>query len=92
MNITEIKVRSIFNADITNMRAKVSITLDDALAIHDIKVIQGPDRLFVAIPSSRDDNGAFRDVAHPISRQTRDELETAVLKAYEDFKSNLKEG
>lgn len=53
------------------------------LAIHDIKVIEGPTRLFVAMPSRREENGTFRDVVHPISAQAREYMETAILEAYE---------
>lgn len=65
MNITDIKIRKLLNEG--RLRAIVSVTLDDEIAIHDIKVVQGPERLFVAMPSRREENGTFRDIAHPIS-------------------------
>ena len=55
MNISDIKIRKLMNDG--RLRAVVSITLDDEIAIHDIKVVQGPERLFVAMPSRREENG-----------------------------------
>jgi len=60
----------------------VSVTVDDELAIHDIKVIEGPERLFVAMPSRKEQGGIFRDIAHPISPNVRRYFEAAVLDAY----------
>ena len=81
MNITDIRVRRLLTEG--RLRAVVSITLDNELAIHDIKVIEGPERLFVAMPSRREENGTFRDVVHPISPDARHTLETAILEAYQ---------
>ena len=82
MNITDIKVRRLLNDG--RLRAVVSVTVDDELAIHDIKVIEGPERLFVAMPSRKEVNGIFRDIAHPISPGARHCLEDAVLDAYKE--------
>lgn len=80
MKITDIKIRKLY----TDMRLKahISITLDDCLALHDIKVIEGPERIFVAMPSKKDSNGIFRDVVHPISADLRKIIETQILEAY----------
>lgn len=67
------------------LRALVSVTVDGDLAVHDIKVIEGAERLFVAMPSRKDDNGVFRDIAHPITPEARQYLEGKILKAYEDI-------
>ncbi len=80
MNITDIKVRKLLNEG--RLRAIVSVTVDNELAIHDIKVIEGPERLFVAMPSRKEVNGVFRDIAHPISPSARHNFEDAVLDAY----------
>lgn len=82
MNITDIKIRKLL--DEGRLRAIISITIDDTIAIHDIKVIEGPSRLFVAMPSRRDDNGVFRDIVHPIKPEARQEIEDRLLKAYEE--------
>ena len=77
MNITDIRIRRTYCEN--RLRALVSITIDHDLALHDIKIIQGADRLFVAMPSRRDENGEFRDICHPITLQARQQLEQAVL-------------
>lgn len=81
MIITETKIRSVNTTDEGRLKAIVSITIDNCLAIHDIKVIEGDDRLFVAMPS-RKDNGIFRDIVHPIDEKTRNMLEDAILESY----------
>ncbi|MGN0624000.1 MAG: septation regulator SpoVG [Oscillospiraceae bacterium] len=80
MDITEIKVRKLINEG--KLRGIVSITIDGVLAVHDIKVVQGDERIFVAMPSRRDDGGMFRDIVHPISSESRDMLEKQILSAY----------
>lgn len=80
MNITDIKIRKTITEG--RLRAIVSITLDDTLAVHDIKVVQGDERLFVAMPSRKDENGVFRDIVHPISPAARQLIEEQVLDAY----------
>lgn len=81
MIITETKIRSVNTTDEGRLKAIVSITIDNCLAIHDIKVIEGDDRLFVAMPS-RKENGIFRDIVHPIDAKTRDMIEDAILESY----------
>ncbi len=82
MTITDIKVRKL----IPNGRLKgvISVTFDGAFAVHDIKVVQGDERLFVAMPSRRDTSGVFRDIVHPISSEVRKDIEDKILKAYEE--------
>ena len=81
MKITDIKVRKLLDSG--KLRGVISITLDDAFAVHDIKVIQGENRLFVAMPSRRDEKGTVRDVVHPINSELRNELEAQILSAYQ---------
>ena len=83
MEISDIKIRKTMHEG--RLRAVVSITIDNAIAIHDIKLVQGDERMFVAMPSRREDSGIFRDIIHPISSNVRDELEQKILKAYEDY-------
>ena len=65
------------------MKAIVSITFDDAFAVHDIKVVEGDKGLFVAMPSKRMPDGEYKDIAHPISSGVREMVQSAVLKEYE---------
>ncbi len=80
MKITEVKVTPVDDKE--QLKAYVTIVLDQSFVVRDVKVIMGPSGLFVAMPSKRRRDGSFRDVAHPINREARDELEAAVLKAY----------
>ncbi len=80
MEITDIRIRKLVNEG--KLRAIVSITVDDTLAIHDIKIIQGVNRLFAAMPNRRDENGVFRDVVHPITGESRAAFEKQILDAY----------
>lgn len=81
MEITDVKIRKIMSEG--RLRAVVSVTLSDMIAVHDIKVVQGDERLFVAMPSRKDENGVFRDIVHPISPAARKMLEESILEAYE---------
>ena len=81
MEITDVKIRKIMSQG--RLRAVVSVTLSDMIAVHDIKVVQGDERLFVAMPSRKDENGVFRDIVHPISPAARKMLEESILEAYE---------
>ena len=64
------------------MKAIVSITIDDQFVVHDVRVIEGNNGLFVAMPSKRTPDGEFKDIAHPINTETRELIQTAVLTAY----------
>ncbi len=80
MEVTDIKIRRIVTEG--RLRAVVSITIDSMLAVHDIKIVQGDERLFVAMPSRKDENGIFRDIVHPISVSSRNAIESEILDAY----------
>ncbi|MDR0964306.1 MAG: septation regulator SpoVG [Clostridium sp.] len=82
MQITDVRVRKITN--IGKMRAIVSITLDDEFVVHDIKVIEGERGLFIAMPSKKGTDGAYRDVAHPINALVRDKVEKVILESYQE--------
>ena len=83
MNITDIRIRKTYHD--ARLKALVSVTIDGDLAVHDIKVIQGPERLFVAMPSRKDENGTFRDIAHPITSGARQSLEDSILSHYAQY-------
>ncbi len=82
MQITDIRVRKI-NAE-GRMKAVVSVTFDDAFVVHDIKVIEGQDKLFIAMPSRKTPEGEFKDIAHPINAETREILHGSILKKYQE--------
>lgn len=81
MQITDVRVRRL-NGD-GKMKAIVSITFDDEFVVHDIKVIEGQNGLFIAMPSRRMGDDDFRDIAHPLISETRNKIKDAVLDAYE---------
>lgn len=83
MNVSDVKIRKTFPEG--NLKAIVSITIDNCLAVHEIKIVQGNDRLFAAMPSRKDENGIYRDIIHPIDPETRDEFDKIILSAYERY-------
>ena len=86
MKVTDIKIRKFFNEG--PMKAIVSVTFDDCLAVHDVKVIYARDRFFIVMPSRKNPDGTYRDIVHPINAEFRAELEGAVIKAYFDQLEN----
>ncbi len=85
MNITDIRVRKVTKEG--KMKAVVSITFDDEFVVHDIKVIDGDKGLFIAMPSRKTAEGEYRDIAHPISTESREKLQAMIPKAYEESQS-----
>ena len=83
MNITQVKV---FPVAEEKLKAYVSIVIDDCFLVSDLKVIRGPNGLFISMPSKRKKNGEFRDVAHPLNRETRETMERRILEEYERAK------
>lgn len=82
MRITDVRVKKVFGN--SKLKAWVSVTFDDSFVVHNLKVIEGNRGLFVAMPSRRTETGEHRDIAHPINSEFREELERAVLEAYEN--------
>ena len=81
MKITEVKV---FPVNEERLKAYVTITIDDVFVVRDLKIIKGNDGLFVAMPSKKRKDGQFKDIAHPLNQETRDDIEKAVFDAYEE--------
>lgn len=81
MEITDVRVRKICDDD--KMKAIVSITIDNEFAVHDIKIIDGTNGLFIAMPSRRLEKGEFRDIAHPLTKETREKVRDAIFAGYE---------
>ena len=80
MNITDVRVRKITNEG--KMKCIVSITFDNLFVVHDIKVIEGHNGLFIAMPSKPTATGGHRDTAHPIDKETRKMFEDAIFEEY----------
>ena len=80
MNITDVRVRKIMKEG--KLRAVVSITIDDVFVVHDIKVIEGEKGFFIAMPSRMTSDGTYRDVAHPINTEAREQIQKLILDRY----------
>ena len=81
ITITDVKI-SMVNAENSKLRAVASIIIDDCLALHDIKIIEGNEGEFIAMPSRKTPSGEFKDIAHPINTETRELMRDVILKAY----------
>ena len=86
VEVTDVRLRTV-NSE-SRMKAISSITLDDEFVIHDIRVIDGNNGLFVAMPSRRTPDGEFRDIAHPINSNMRAKIQSAVLAKYEQTRKD----
>ncbi len=86
MEITDVRLRRVNTEG--RMRAIASITIDNEFVVHDIRVIDGNNGMFVAMPSKRTPDGEFRDIAHPISSTTREKIQSAVLAEYDAVGEN----
>ena len=81
MQITDVRLRKVNSEN--RMKAVASVTFDNEFAVHDIKVIESQNGLFIAMPSRKTPNGEFKDIAHPINPETREKIQKAILEAYE---------
>jgi stage V sporulation protein G len=86
MQITDVRVRKI--ATEGKMKAIVSVTFDNEFVVHDIKVIEGQNGLFIAMPSRKTPDGEFKDIAHPINTLTREKIQKSILDEYEKIKGD----
>ena len=83
MKITSVNVRKI-EKEGSRMKGIASILLDDSFAVHDIRIIEGDNGLFIAMPSRKTATGGYRDIAHPINPEVRAMFEDAILEAYKN--------
>lgn len=81
MTITDVRIR-IIDAEGNKLKALASITIDDCFVVHDIKVIEGSEGIFIAMPSRKIKDGTYKDIAHPISPATREMIKQHVFAAY----------
>ncbi|MCC5445446.1 septation regulator SpoVG [Clostridium perfringens] len=85
MNITDVRIIKISAEG--KMKAIVSVTFENQFVVHDIKVIEGQNGLFIAMPSRKTPDGEFKDIAHPINTETREQIQKAILDEYEKVKN-----
>ena len=89
MQITDIRIRKVDKDG--KMKAVVSITIDEAFVVHDIKIIEGEKGLFIAMPSRKASDGEYRDIAHPINSGTREKIQKMILDKYDEVLSETAE-
>ena len=90
MKISDVRVR-IVKTDKSKIKASASITIDECFVAHDIKVIEGNEGYFIAMPNRKTPDGQFKDVVHPSNTETREEIRDIVLKAFEEAKAQAQE-
>ena len=83
MEITDIRIRQI--ASDARMKAVVSVTFDNSFVVHDIKIIEGEEKLFIAMPSRKTPDNEFKDIAHPINPEMRQLLSDMILEKYQSM-------
>ena len=86
MNIKEVRL-SIVKKDDSKLKAVASVTLDDCFVVHDIKVIEGNEGYFIAMPSRKTNEGEYKDIVHPINTETREMIIKLILDAFNAEKS-----
>ena len=82
MKITSVKVKKIEKEN-SRMKGIASVVIDECFAVHDIRIIEGDNGLFIAMPSRQTATGGYRDIAHPINADTRQIFEKEIIEAYE---------
>jgi len=83
MKITSVTVKKI-DKENSRMKGIASVLIDECFAVHDIRIIEGDNGLFIAMPSRQTSTGQYRDIAHPINSETRQIFEEEIIKAYEN--------
>ncbi len=86
MVISDVRVRIVKKED-SKLKGVASVTFDDCFVVHDIKVIEGNEGYFIAMPSRKTADGEYKDIAHPIKTETREQLIKAILTAFEEEKA-----
>lgn len=89
MRITDVRIRKV--NDEGKMRAVVSVTFDEEFVVHDIKIIEGQNGLFIAMPSRKMGEGDFRDIAHPLTSETRNKIKDAIFEEYNKVIEEMEE-
>ena len=83
MRVTEVRVKVVRNGNDTKLRGYADVTFEGIFVVHGMKIIQGKDGLFIAMPSKKTHGGEFKDIAHPITTELRRELTESIIREYE---------
>ena len=81
MNITEVRIR-LLKKDDTKLKAVATLTIDECFVVHDIKIIEGDNDCFIAMPSKKTPSGEFKDIVHPLNTETREKISNIILEEY----------
>ena len=87
MKISDVRIR-IVKSETSKIKASASITIDECFVIHDIKIIEGNEGYFIAMPSRKTPDGEFKDIVHPLNTETREMIKDIVLKAFDEAKNS----
>ncbi len=90
MEITSVKIRKVEKEN-SRMKGIASVVVDNAIAIHDIRIIEGDNNLFIAMPSRKTPAGEYKDIVHPINQEVRTMFEKEILDAYDNAEEEAKE-
>ena len=85
MKISDVRIRMV-KSETSKIKASASITIDECFVVHDIKVIEGNEGFFIAMPSRKTPDGEFKDIVHPLNTETREMIKEGVLKAFNEAK------
>lgn len=85
MKISDVRIRMV-KSETSKIKASASITIDECFVVHDIKVIEGNEGFFIAMPSRKTPDGEFKDIVHPLNTETREMIKEVVLKAFNEAK------
>ena len=85
MKISDVRIRMV-KSETSKIKASASITIDECFVVHDIKVIDGKEGFFIAMPSRKTPDGEFKDIVHPLNTETREMIKEVVLKAFNEAK------
>ncbi len=88
MRVTEVRMKLVKNLNDTKLKGYADITLEGVFVVHGMKLLQGKDGLFVAMPSKRTHGGEFKDIAHPITTELRSEITNSIIREYENIMSS----
>lgn len=87
MEITSVKVR-VFEREGSKVKGFASVTLDEEFVVNDIRIVEGENGLFIAMPSKKKPNGEFTDICHPTCQEVRDKFHNAILEEYQKVLEN----
>ena len=88
MNISEVRVRLV-KKDEGKLKAVASVTIDNCFVVHDVKILEGSEGYFIAMPSKKTPDGEYKDIVHPLTTETRELLKKSVLEEFEKVKSQI---